>query len=179
MSVNERAYIEYLLRIDEKFPANSAEYIERTWTERLFRAMKSHAPHLQPKLTMSDANSVPYRRAPGITTNNKCIVVAASAEDDSDSDIESDVTDTSPIELNTGRKLNLTSGLCFCPEKIGELSATMLTKGFCCILKTLKQGEEIDDHYIVHGSLLNKPESEVIQCEMVLRIKFVGSTRGS
>ena len=197
ISVDERAYIEYLMRIDEEFPAHSAEYVERTWTERLFRAMKSHAPHLQPKLTMFDAsgggfakkilaswsglnisaNSVPYRGAPDITTNNKFIVVAAGVEDNLD--VESDATDTSPIELNTGRKLNLTRGLSFCPEKTGELSAAMLTKGFCCILKTLQQGKKIKDHYIVHGSLLNKPESEVIQCEMVLSPNFVGSTRVS
>ena len=100
------------MRIDEEFPDHSAEYSERTWTERLFRAMKSHAPHLQPKLTMSDAsggwfakkilaswsglnisaNSVPYGIAPDITTNNQCIV-AASAEDNSD--VDSDATDTS------------------------------------------------------------------------------------
>lgn len=172
-------------------PQHSAEYIEKNWTERLWRAMTVHVPYLDPKLTKDlaggfaknilakwsrlegiKANCVPYRGAPDITTNSVFVVVA----DNSGSD-DTDDTDTGMIEINTRSKLCLTPGLSFCPEKTGELSAAMLTKCFGSVLKDLSLQKDVSTTYISHGLLLNRVESEAIQCEMEMKTTFVGRTR--
>lgn len=113
-------------------PEFSVDYTERTWTERLFEAMKCHNRDLNPKLTMDDAaggakvlapwsglekvmaECVPLHGSPDCTIDNKIMSVLSESDD-------SDISDasTSPIEIATRAKAT------------GMLAAAMQTKAYC------------------------------------------------
>ncbi len=196
----ERHQLEMLLvenKGDPAYPDVSLKYIERTWTRRLYSALKLHCSDLSPKLTMDQASGggfakniltawsriamkatcVPFRGAPDITTNSHILNVLGGDDEDSDSGAQSDATDTTPLELSTGLKLTIARGTEMCPEKLGELSAAMLIKGFCHMVKDLVHGKVIPGEYIVHGTLLNKMSGEALQCVMKVPCTLVDRLR--
>jgi hypothetical protein len=198
LSREEKDVLEKMLEANQKYPIYSAEYVEKTWTRRLHYAMTVHLPHLNPKLTMDlakgggfaknilakwsrldgiNANCVPFRGAPDITSNNLFVVVADNSRSDTTDGDTTDDTDTEMIEIATRSKLSLTAGLLFCPEKAGELAAAMLTKCFCSVLKDISLQKNVSTSYKSHGLLLNRNDSEAIQCEMEMKTTFVGRTR--
>ena len=84
------------------------------------------------------ADHVPLHGAPDITIDKKLIVVAGVESDEADSGDsgDGDTTDTCPIEIGT-QSMKPISGLWYCPEKLGELGAAILTKAHCTVLKNL------------------------------------------
>lgn len=181
--------------ISLKHPSFSTDCTEREWTERLYTGMQVHTPELHPKLTLDhaagggfeknvlhvwsglntiSATCVPLRGAPDITYDNKFVSVAAIGDDEG-----SEISDssTSPVEITVGKSARVAS-LSFCPDKLGELSAALLTKAYCKFLRRLKKATEQDQQpLIVHGLYLNRPESEAIQCELCMTPTFISGSR--
>lgn len=173
-----------------KDPLHSANYTERTWTKRLFHGIESHNPNLKPKLTLDYAcgggfainilepwsrcsilaTCVPLRGSPDLTIDRKIVTVGVDQEE---SDLSSDTTS---LELSSRSKLMPATGMEFCPEKLGELSAAMYTKAYCQFLKQLKQGNMLNE-CTVGGLLLNKSENEAIHCKLQMHVHLVHALR--
>ena len=174
-------------------PLFSGDYTEREWTERLYNGMKLHTPELNPKLTLDAARGagfqnnvlrvwsgvknvkatcVPLHGSPDITYDNKIVNVADGTDGSNVSD-----SSVSPMEEVTVAKSLIVSSFNYCPDKLGELSVALLTKAYCKFLRRLKSTAIDQGELIVHGMYLNRPECEVIQCELHMTPTLVTGSR--